>query len=307
MPTRALAPGGRRRKERAMPAAEKQLLLEALREGRQALARALAGVDEGLVAETPATGRWSILECLNHLVESEQNLLARLRKAGPGGEAVASPEREAKIAARARDRTPFIAAPAEVWPRGCYESLAEALAALDRTRQDVIGFLEQSDQDLRALATDHPLIKGPVTCYETLVMIAAHPRRHAEQILEIRNTLENRRRLHSQTGCCPSALTPDHRRLRLIPMEFPVSELEKEPIEFDLQLEPGAVDLGDEANQNGPLSTSGRAEVLHEHRGPREIVADIRLRGRYSGRFRVPCARCVEPVEVPLAADFDLI
>ena len=90
-------------------------------------------------------------------------------------------------------------------------------------------------------------------------------------------------------------------------MEFPVSELEKEPIEFDLQLEPGAVDLGDEVNQNGPLSTSGRAEVLHEHRGPREIVADIRLRGRYSGRFRVPCARCVEPVEVPLAADFDLI
>jgi uncharacterized protein len=55
------------------------------------------------------------------------------------------------------------------------------------------------------------------------------------------------------------------------------------------------------------MLTSGRAEVLHEHRGPRDIVADIRLRGKFSGRFQVPCARCVEPVEIPLSADFDLI
>ena len=90
-------------------------------------------------------------------------------------------------------------------------------------------------------------------------------------------------------------------------MEFQVVELEKEPIEFDLQLPPGSVDFGEEAEQDGALATSGRAEVLHEHRGPRDIVADIRLRGRFSGTFDVPCARCVEPVQVPLSAEFDLI
>ena len=90
-------------------------------------------------------------------------------------------------------------------------------------------------------------------------------------------------------------------------MEFKVSELEREPIDFDLEVAPGAVDLGEEAEQQGPLAASGHAEVLHEHRGPREIVADIRLRGRFAGRFQVPCARCVEPVKIPLAADYDLI
>src|SRR5215469_15753891 len=90
-------------------------------------------------------------------------------------------------------------------------------------------------------------------------------------------------------------------------MEFKISELEREPIEFDLALPPGAVGFGDEAEQVGDLATSGRAEVLHEHRGPKEIVADIRLRGKYSGRFQVPCARCVEPVEIPLASDFDVL
>ena len=90
-------------------------------------------------------------------------------------------------------------------------------------------------------------------------------------------------------------------------MEFKVSELERDPIEFDLQLEAGAVDFGEEAEQIGPMATAGRVEVLHEHRGPKDIVADIRLRGNFSGKFQVPCARCVEPVELPLAADFDLI
>ena len=90
-------------------------------------------------------------------------------------------------------------------------------------------------------------------------------------------------------------------------MEFKVSELEREPIDFDLQVVPGAVDLGEEAEQQGPLATSGHVEVLHEHRGPRDIVADIRLRGSFAGKFQVPCARCVEPVEIPLGADFDLI
>jgi uncharacterized protein len=36
-------------------------------------------------------------------------------------------------------------------------------------------------------------------------------------------------------------------------------------------------------------------------------VADIRLVGSFHGRFQVPCARCVEPVEIPLEADYDLI
>jgi uncharacterized protein len=90
-------------------------------------------------------------------------------------------------------------------------------------------------------------------------------------------------------------------------MEFVVSELEREPVEFDLELPPGAIGFGGEVEQRGPLAAAGRAEVIHEHRGPKEIIADIRLKGRFSGTVLVPCARCVEPVEVPLAAEFDLI
>jgi uncharacterized protein len=49
-------------------------------------------------------------------------------------------------------------------------------------------------------------------------------------------------------------------------MEFKISELEQESIDFDLQFKVGAIDFGEEAEQSGPLASSGRAEVLHEHR-----------------------------------------
>ena len=90
-------------------------------------------------------------------------------------------------------------------------------------------------------------------------------------------------------------------------MEFRVSDLEREPIDFDLEIKSGSIDFGEEAEQVGLLATSGCAELIQEHRGPKEIVPDIRLKGRYSGRFEVPCARCLERVEIPLAAEFDLI
>src|SRR5580692_11211910 len=90
-------------------------------------------------------------------------------------------------------------------------------------------------------------------------------------------------------------------------MEFKVSDLEQDPIDFDVELEPGYVELGEEAEQSGPLAASGRAEVLHEHRGPKEIVADIRLKGSFRGTFQAPCARCVEPVEHTLEEEFDLL
>jgi hypothetical protein len=183
-----------------MADAERKQLLDALHEGRAALGQALAGLDVALETRRPSTGGWSILECMEHMAESERYLLSRLRIATPVARAQANPVREAKIAARARDRSRSIEAPPMVRPHGRYGSLGEALAAFDEARAEVIRYLETCTGDLRCLVTDHPLIPGPVTCYETLVMIAAHPGRHALQIAEIRTALavEN---LHREAQC----------------------------------------------------------------------------------------------------------
>ncbi|MGA7110789.1 MAG: DinB family protein [Terracidiphilus sp.] len=181
-----------------MPSSEKELLLRTLHDGREALGNSLAGLDETLAHHKPPAGGWSILECMEHMVQSERYLLTRLHAAKLSPEPFEKSRRAAKIAALAIDRTRPIQAPLGVHPHGRFASLAQALAAFDATRADVVRYVEQSANDLQCWITDHPLIPGPVTCYETLLMIAAHPTRHAQQILEIRAALAYREPTHER-------------------------------------------------------------------------------------------------------------
>lgn len=90
-------------------------------------------------------------------------------------------------------------------------------------------------------------------------------------------------------------------------MLITVLDLEREPILFEVALEPDSIDYGDEVTQTTPLAVEGRADLIEEHRGPREIVPDIRLQATYSGEFELACARCLEPVRRTLDGKFDLL
>jgi uncharacterized protein len=85
------------------------------------------------------------------------------------------------------------------------------------------------------------------------------------------------------------------------------AQLIDEPLELDEAIPAGAIDYAPDIQQAGQLLLKGRAELLVEHRGPRDFVQDIRLRAHFEGRFEQLCARCLEPVEQPLSGDFDLI
>ena len=84
-------------------------------------------------------------------------------------------------------------------------------------------------------------------------------------------------------------------------------DLEKEPLELNEALPAAAMEYTPDVRQVGPLAVKGLADLLVEHRGPREFVADIRLRATYRGDFELLCARCVEPVPEQLEGSFDLI
>ena len=90
-------------------------------------------------------------------------------------------------------------------------------------------------------------------------------------------------------------------------MLITVLDLEREPIQLNLSLEPGAIEYGAEINQITPLAIEGRADLLEENHGPEGVVQDIRVQGSYSGEFEVACARCLEPVKRSLKGEFDLI
>src|SRR5580698_11607592 len=95
--------------------------------------------------------------------------------------------------------------------------------------------------------------------------------------------------------------------LRGFAMLITIPDLEREPLAFDVSLAQGEMEYSEEVHQVGPLKVAGVAEVIEEHRGPREVVSDIRLRAKYQGNVEVSCARCLDPVEHALKGDFDLI
>jgi hypothetical protein len=169
-----------------MEKAEKIEMLRQLQAGRDALGKALAGVDDAMSVHKPSGESWSILDCVEHMVESERYLLTRLNAAEHADQPFEKSRREGKIAALAADRSRRIEAPEQAHPRGRFATLSEAVAAFDTTRAEVECWVENCTGDPRCMMTDHPLIVGPVTCSETLIMIAAHPARHAKQIEEIR-------------------------------------------------------------------------------------------------------------------------
>ena len=168
-----------------MTESEKREILDALEASRNTFRGALAGIGEDLAARKPSDGGWSILECAEHVAVVERFLLSRLAGASRSEVLQGNRTREARIAAGARDRSVRRESPAEARPANRFATLAEALAAFESARDETVRFVEGFNGDFRCWTASHPLIPGPVSCYELLIMMTAHPERHAQQIAGI--------------------------------------------------------------------------------------------------------------------------
>ena len=166
---------------------EKERMLAELEGGREALRRAVDGLSEDGAARVPEAGKWSVLECVEHLVVAEEYLYWQIVSATGADGPMRNDAREAQIVARAADRTRVVPAPDVALPAGRFSKLAEAMGRFEESRARTIQYVENCAEDLRARITTHPII-GKVNSYETLLILAAHPHRHAKQIDEIRTT-----------------------------------------------------------------------------------------------------------------------
>src|ERR1039458_1331307 len=84
------------------------------------------------------------------------------------------------------------------------------------------------------------------------------------------------------------------------PMFFALTELEHHPILFDLSYAPGEIDFGEGLRQQGPLWTSGQAELPHN------TLGEIRTRGTVQVEFECSCDRCLEPAPQHIDTACDL-
>jgi uncharacterized protein len=90
-------------------------------------------------------------------------------------------------------------------------------------------------------------------------------------------------------------------------MFIKIKDLELRNLEFDEAFSPGVIDLGEGVVQTEPLKAAGRAELIRESRGARNIVEDIRFVGSFSTAVQGRCDRCLDQVGQKVAEKFDLL
>jgi hypothetical protein len=167
---------------------ERSEIVQALEDSRKEFCAAVEGVSEEHAKICPAAGRWSVLECVEHVAVVEQRFLSRLEAADQPPPPPLDKHKEAELAVRVTDRTGRAQAPEPVQPSGRFLSLAQALEHFNAARTRTIDFANARCGDLYQLAWEHPRF-GPLNGTEVLVITAGHARRHAAQIREVRNAI----------------------------------------------------------------------------------------------------------------------
>jgi hypothetical protein len=172
---------------------ERQLVVDQLTASRD---RIQALVD-GLTAEQwrfrPSADRWSIGECLEHVMRVEGRVLGlvvkKLDEDVPQPEkqlpAAQRDERDALVAKSVLDRSVGRQAPEIARPTGDWANGDELLAEFRKARQCTTDFAATTQGDLRSYFHPHASF-GELDCYQWLIVLSLHGARHAQQMEEIK-------------------------------------------------------------------------------------------------------------------------
>jgi len=163
-------------------------IVSVLEHSRRDFNHAAHGLSDAQASVSPEAGRWSVLECIEHVTFVEGRFLGWLEQAKRLETATVDKEKEARMAALVTDRSNRAQAPEAARPTGRFKSLVEALDAFNAARARTVRFTEERAGDLYSVAVEHPRF-GLMNGAEFVRIIAGHAQRHAAQIREVREAL----------------------------------------------------------------------------------------------------------------------
>ncbi|MDQ1468563.1 MAG: hypothetical protein QOJ99_43 [Bryobacterales bacterium] len=163
-------------------------IVRILEESCECFHAAVSAVPSEHIAVTPGPDRWSVFQIIEHVAIAENGMFRLLNAATPVDVSLENPEREAMIRLGATSRENPRKSPERAQPTGRFANVSEALNQFAVAREQTIRFAKETESDLFRITAAHPLF-GPVNGYELLLIMAVHPRRHADQITEAKRSL----------------------------------------------------------------------------------------------------------------------
>jgi hypothetical protein len=168
---------------------ERTELLDYLHKTSAALIDTIAAFPADRFNESPAEGRWSAAQTLEHIVFVEGRALGRVKAAlaePPSPDRRSAMEgRDAELISGVTSRINRVEAPAILHPVGG-KSREELIEAFQAARAVTTQFASEIQANLRCHFAPHPVFGGDLDCFQWLMIIPSHGERHRLQIEEIR-------------------------------------------------------------------------------------------------------------------------
>lgn len=169
---------------------EKNALHNYYQETFDNLQKSVAGLSKEQLHFKSSATKWSVIECLEHIVISEPLIFDWLKSALDQPE---NPEKREEITVTdgevknmVVDRNYKAEAPADMSPTGKYQDAPQALGDLKSHQNSILNELDNySMDDLRNHVLDLPT--GKADAYQFALFIAGHTARHTAQIEEVKN------------------------------------------------------------------------------------------------------------------------
>jgi uncharacterized damage-inducible protein DinB len=163
---------------------ERERIAAYLEETRQNLLRTVSSLSPTQLQYKPAPDRWSVAECLEHIIVVETSVLGSigntLQQTAP---AAGSAMGDDSIMQTVVDRTTRVKGPDRLMPsrRWPHDRL---LSEFEAARKRTSDFVSSTNAPLRQHGFPHPRF-GQLDCYQWLLMIGAHGERHRAQSEEV--------------------------------------------------------------------------------------------------------------------------
>src|SRR4051812_5868255 len=166
----------------------KSVLVTVLEDGRQDVIGSVEDLSDEHAAVKLSPERWSVLDCLEHIVVVEERFLGFLANGTPLETPAPNQEKETELTTKVLDRSTRAQAPEAVVPTGRYKSVKEGIDAFHQVRDLSVRVAQERGEALYAIGVKHGRF-GDMNGVELLHVLTSHARRHAAQIRETRAAL----------------------------------------------------------------------------------------------------------------------
>ncbi len=169
---------------------DRDFAMSHLHASRKLFLDAVEGLSEAQWKFKPAPDRWSIAECAEHIVLTEdaifQLVTEKILKSPPAtGAPRATRADDEQLIRMLKDRSQRAQAPEFLRPSGKWPTKESLIEHFKQSRDRTIAFVEATQEDLRAHMAPHP-VREHMDAYQWLLLLAAHAERHTAQIEEIK-------------------------------------------------------------------------------------------------------------------------